>query len=54
LRHLIGLGIGMIAGLRARTAPGAIARAAWLGWPVPIHRTVSKPVPTLANAARPA
>lgn len=30
--YLLALGIGFIAGLRAMTAPAAIAWAAWLGW----------------------
>ncbi len=32
LPYLIALGIGFVAGLRAMTAPAAIAWAAWLGW----------------------
>jgi uncharacterized membrane protein len=32
LPYLLALGIGFVAGLRAMTAPAAIAWAAWLGW----------------------
>ena len=32
LPYLVALGIGFVAGLRAMTAPAAIAWAAWLGW----------------------
>jgi uncharacterized membrane protein len=32
LPYLVALGIGFVAGLRAMTAPAAIAWGAWLGW----------------------
>ncbi|HTU10880.1 MAG TPA: DUF4126 family protein [Allosphingosinicella sp.] len=32
LPYLLALGIGFIAGLRAMTAPAAVAWGAWLGW----------------------
>jgi uncharacterized membrane protein len=39
LPYLVALGIGFVAGLRAMTAPAAIAWAAWLGW-LPLAGTV--------------